>query len=82
MAREDDLVAAERALGRVRMECNIEHDQAKAIRQDYWARLCASTASHRCSLDFHRVLCECQFILFMRETDLEWWEEKLVEEQA
>jgi hypothetical protein len=46
MAREDELVAPECPLGRTQMECDVEHDRAKAVRQDYRARLRASTAGH------------------------------------
>jgi hypothetical protein len=35
----NDVVAAERALGRAHMECDAEHDRVKAIQQDYWDRL-------------------------------------------
>jgi hypothetical protein len=45
VAREDDVVVAERALGRVRMVCNAKHDWVNTILQDYRARLRASTAS-------------------------------------
>jgi hypothetical protein len=31
MAREDDLVATERALGRVRMECDTKCNRAEAV---------------------------------------------------
>jgi hypothetical protein len=31
MAREGDLVAIERALGRARMECDVERDWAEAV---------------------------------------------------
>jgi phage protein D len=31
MAREDDAVAAEHALGRACMECDVEHDRVEAI---------------------------------------------------
>jgi hypothetical protein len=64
------------------MECDTECNRAEAIRQDNWARMRASTAGCRCSLDFDRVLRGCQFILTVKETDLEWREEKLAEEQA
>jgi hypothetical protein len=45
MARGDKLVATEHALGRVHMECDAECDRAEAIRQDYRARMRASSAS-------------------------------------
>jgi hypothetical protein len=32
MARENDLVATKRVVGRVHMECNAECDRAKAVR--------------------------------------------------
>jgi hypothetical protein len=82
MAREDDFVAAEHALGRAHMECDNERDWAKASRWDYWTRLCASTVGQQCSLDFDWVLCERWFLLSMGEMDLEQREEKLDEEQA
>jgi hypothetical protein len=46
-AREDDLVASECTLGTVRVECDTKCDRAEAIRQDYQARLSASTAGCR-----------------------------------
>jgi hypothetical protein len=48
LAREHGVVEAERALGRVRMECNAVNDQAGAIQQDYRGRVHASTTSQRC----------------------------------
>jgi hypothetical protein len=42
-AREDNLAASEYALGRVCVECDAECDRATAVRQDYRARLSAST---------------------------------------
>jgi hypothetical protein len=83
MAREkDDLAATERALGRARMECDVERDRAKAVQQDYQARMRGSTTSRRHSLYFDRVLSGRQFTLSMREVDLERREVKLTEEQA
>jgi hypothetical protein len=64
------------------MECDTEHDRAEAVRQDYRARLHGSTIGHQHSLDFDWVLSGHQFILSMREMDLEWREEKLAEEPA
>jgi hypothetical protein len=72
MARENNLVAAECALGRARMECDAKRDRAMTVQQDYWARLRASIAGHRRSLDFHRVLSGHQFTLSVQEADLEW----------
>jgi hypothetical protein len=46
MAREGDQVATERALGRARMECDVERDRAEAVLLDYRARLHTSTAGH------------------------------------
>jgi hypothetical protein len=43
VARENGVVAVERALGRAHMACDAEHDQDKAVQQDYRARLHAST---------------------------------------
>jgi hypothetical protein len=80
MAQEDDVAATKRTLGKACMECDVERDRAEAIRQDYQARLHASTASRRRFLDFDRVLSGCQFILSVREMDLEWREERLDEE--
>jgi hypothetical protein len=82
MERDDDVVAAEHALGRAHMECDAEHDWVVAIWTDYRARLHASTTSHQCSLDFDRVLCGCQFTLLVWEIDLERRKEKLAEELA
>jgi hypothetical protein len=82
LAREHDVVEAECALGRMRMECGAVHDQAGAVQQDYQARVRTTTASQRRSLEFDRVLSGCQFILFMQETDLEHREEMWVEDQA
>jgi hypothetical protein len=82
MAWEDDLATTKHALGRVCMECNAECDQAEAIRQDYRSRMHASTTDCRYSLDFDRVLRGHQFILIVRETNLEWRMEKLAEEQG
>jgi hypothetical protein len=82
MAQEDNLAATKRALGRTHMECDTECDWVEAIWQDNWARMRASTAGCRRSLDFDRVLRGRQFILTVQETDLEWREEKLAEEQA
>jgi hypothetical protein len=70
-------VATERSLGRA----HIEYDWAEAVRQDYRARMRASTAGFQHSLDFDLVLRGRQFILTVWETDLERREEKLVEEQ-
>jgi hypothetical protein len=42
----------------------------------------ASTASRRCSLEFSRVLSGCQFILFVKEADLERQEDKLAKDKA
>jgi hypothetical protein len=64
------------------MECDAECNRAKAIWEDYWARMCASIASCRHSLDFDRVLRGRQLILTVQEKDLERREEKLAEEQA
>jgi hypothetical protein len=63
MAREDDLVATERALGRACMECDTKCGRVEAVRQDYQARMRASTTGCWHSLDFDRVLRGCQFIL-------------------
>jgi hypothetical protein len=52
MAREDDLAATEHALGRARMECGVEYDRVKAVRQDYQARMRTSTTDCRRSLGF------------------------------
>jgi hypothetical protein len=82
MARKDDMVANEHVVGRARMECDAKCDQAEAVRWDYRARMSASIVGCRCSLDFDQVLRGHQFILTVREMDLEWREEKLAEEQA
>jgi hypothetical protein len=59
MARENDMVEAEHALGRARMECDATHDWAGAIKQDYRARLHASPIGQQCSLEFEWVLSGC-----------------------
>jgi hypothetical protein len=82
MAQEDDLAATECALGRARMESDTECDWVKTVRQDYRARMHASSTSCWRSLDFDQVLRGRQFILTVQETDLEKREEKLAEEQA
>jgi hypothetical protein len=63
IARENNLLAAESALGMAHMECLIEHDRATAIQQDYWAKLRASTTSHRRSPEFDQFLSGCKFTL-------------------
>jgi hypothetical protein len=71
VARENGVVAAERALGRARMECDAEHDRVKAVQQDYWARLRASSIGQRHSMEFDRVPSGRQFTLSVWETNLE-----------
>jgi hypothetical protein len=56
MTWEDDLAATEHALGRAHIECDAECNWAEAIWQDYQARMRASTAYCRRSLDFDQVL--------------------------
>jgi hypothetical protein len=56
IAWEDDLATTERTPGRARKECITECDRTEAVRQDYRARMCASTAGCRCSVDFDLVL--------------------------
>jgi hypothetical protein len=63
MAREDGLAAFERALGRVRMECDGECDRDKDVLQDYMARVHDFTVGCQHSLDFDRVLEGCRFFL-------------------
>jgi hypothetical protein len=48
--------------------------------QAYQAKMRMSATDYRRSLDFDWVLREHQFILTMRGMDLEWREDKLVEE--
>jgi hypothetical protein len=79
---EDGLVASECALGRACREHDAEHAQAEAARQDYLARSHAITSSSKHSINFNRMLEECQILLSLQEMDLEVWELKLVEEQA
>jgi rhamnose utilization protein RhaD (predicted bifunctional aldolase and dehydrogenase) len=50
LAREHGMVEAKRALRRVRMECDVVHDWARAIQHDYQARMCASTTLYVGSL--------------------------------
>jgi hypothetical protein len=71
MAREGNLAATEHAIGKACMECDAECDRAEVVRQDYQAKMCATTASSWRSLDFDRVLRGCQFILTVWGTDLE-----------
>jgi hypothetical protein len=52
------------------MECDTECERAEAVRQDYRARIRASTTSCQHSLDFDRVLRGRQFILTVWEMDL------------
>jgi hypothetical protein len=53
------------------MEYNAAQDRTGAVRQDYLARLRASTAGRRCSLEFNRVLSGHQFIFFVHEMEHE-----------
>jgi hypothetical protein len=82
MAQEDDLAITKRALGLEWMEGDAECERAEAVRQDYRARIRASTTSCQHSLDFDRVLRGRQFILTVWEMDLKQWENRLVEEQV
>jgi hypothetical protein len=56
VVREDGLASSECALGRIHMEHNAKHTQAKAIRQDYLARMRTFTASCRHSFNFDQIL--------------------------
>jgi hypothetical protein len=56
LAREHGMVEARRVLGRARMECDANHDQAMTVREDYRARVRASIAGRHHSLEFDRVL--------------------------
>jgi hypothetical protein len=62
------------------MERDAACTQAEAARQDYRARLCASTSSSKHSINFYRMLQERQRLLSLQETDLEVREMKLAEE--
>jgi hypothetical protein len=64
------------------MECDAAHDRPRVVRQDYHARLRATTAGWRRSLEFDRVLSGCWFSLSVQETDLERREEELADDQA
>jgi hypothetical protein len=80
--REHGVVEAKRALERAHMECDVAHDRAGAIKQDYQARLCASIAYWRRSLEFNRVLSGRRFSLSVQEIDLEHQEKELANDQA
>jgi hypothetical protein len=80
--REHGVVEAKHALRRAHMECDVAHDRAGAVRQDYHARLCASIAYWRRSLEFNRVLSGRQFILSVQEINLERQEKELNNDQA
>jgi hypothetical protein len=82
LTREHAMVEAERALERVRMECDTTHDRAGVIKHDYCAQLHASTASRRHSLEFDWVLSGRRFVLSMQEIDPERQEEELADDQA
>jgi hypothetical protein len=62
-AWEDGLAASERTLGRVCLECNIEHIHTEAARQDYLARMRAFTSSFKHSINFNRMLEELHILL-------------------
>jgi hypothetical protein len=79
-ALEDGLATSEHTLGRECMERDTACTQAEAARQDYRARLCASTSSSKHSINFYRMLQERQRLVSLQETDLEVREMKLAEE--
>jgi hypothetical protein len=62
-AWEDGLAAYKCALGRMCMERDVEHIQAKVALQDYLARTCAFTSSSKHSIKFNRMLEERQILL-------------------
>jgi hypothetical protein len=64
------------------MEYNAAQDRTGAVRQDYLARLRASTAGRRCSLEFNQVLSGHQFIFFVHEMEHECQENELADDQA
>jgi hypothetical protein len=80
LEQEDGMLAFECALGRVRMEYNVECNWVEVVRRDYRARIHTFMTGCRHSFNFDRVLEGRRFLLSMQETDLEWREEKLVEE--
>jgi hypothetical protein len=53
------------------MECDATLDRDGVVEHDYHARLRASTASRRCSLEYGRVLSRRRFVPSVQETDLE-----------
>jgi hypothetical protein len=71
MAQEDGLAASKCTLGRACMKCGAKCDRARAIRQDYQARIHAFTAGCRRSFDFDWVLEGHQFLLSLKETNIE-----------
>jgi hypothetical protein len=60
---ENGLAASECALGRAGVECDAKCDQAKAIRQDYRARIHAFMAGCWCSFNFDWILEEHRILL-------------------
>jgi hypothetical protein len=61
--REDHLAVFECTLGRVHMERDAELTRAKAIRQDYLAKMCTFKASCQCYFTFDRILGEHRALL-------------------
>jgi hypothetical protein len=60
---EDGITSSERSLGRACMERNANHAQTEAIRQDYLTRSRALTSSFKDSINFNKMLEECQILL-------------------
>jgi hypothetical protein len=79
---KDGLAAFERALGKVRMECDASCVRAEGVRQDFFAQMRASSTRSKQLIGLSRTLEECQILLCLHETDLEVQEAKLAEEHA
>jgi hypothetical protein len=56
LTKEHGMLQAEHALGRARMQCDSPHDRARAIKQDYHARLHSSIVDQWRSQEFDWVL--------------------------
>jgi hypothetical protein len=58
------------------------HDRTRAIRQDYLARLHASTTDRQCTLEFNQILNGHRFILSVQEMEHGRQEKELVDDQV
>jgi hypothetical protein len=52
------------------MERDVEHAQGEAVRQDYIIRTCTSSSNSKHSINWNRMLEECQILLSLQEMDL------------